>query len=1125
VSVKSNRSVIWAAVLALFVVLPSAVAHGGSVAPAYQVRDKVSQRTTARIQPDKKLNTYQRENLRGYLANQAAFIDTLRIIAIQLQFADSLMGGQTGSLRPEVRDSTWFANELKHVQQYFDAASQGRLTIEYDVTSALYTLPSDMGYYGDDEFEDTRGVELMQDAIALADADIDFSLYHTVMIVHAGAGQETDIFDNSRVQIYTTFFDQPDIDAAFEDSTVAGLLTNDMKGGMPFVVDNFMIVPANSSQDGRIIGSLGLWLFEVGSRLGLLPLFDSTPSGFPDSRGVGDYDVMSYGLFAAEGFVPVFPSAFNRVVAGWIDPLVVETDGDFRLRDMNTATAADTSCLKIPVTESEYYLVVNRAHDTNFDSLFTFGDLDSNRIPNNTDSLAGAEFDFFMTDFTNPFLVKPDPNAGGVLRRFIITGSGIYIWHVDESVIRQTTEAGFLPNDFSSRKGVDLEEADGVQDLDGVADFFSFGSHFDSYRTETNSTFDDDSEPNSKSNSGSPSNISITGFSDADSFMTCTVTISKPFTETRTRWPASGDYQAPTAFDLDGVGPMEVVTLADFGGVYAFNPNGTEFVDNVPDVIEPFIAVANAQWVGTPAVGDIDGGGDEEIIAVDVSIVYAWKGDGSDVADGDNNGSTIGPLYTGGPFAAPPMLVNIDADPQMEIAIVEKQGDSLAVFFIDGTGAVVVPSDPNVLPAWPLKVRGQYCAPLAYGAVGTATRDSEGLVIAFADTNTATYSLLIAPVRVRSGIAFYSNRFSIPANGDLREQFPPVSAPAVGDLNGDGFDEAVFTLADGRAVVLSPASAFDPNSSMVAGAVMTPPSIPSEFRIVELRAANPSAPALGDVDGNGTLEIVVVDDENFYVLENNGRVRTNWPRSKRSNELGDFPGLEFDRMLTSPLIAEVTGGGSMDILFPDADGTLYGFDASGRDIAGFPRLGPSHAGATPSIADLDGDGELSVITLGDIALVQTVDAVSDTIVAANTMVLSIQSLPGSSAQDASFWSTYQHDTSRQGRVTESNPLQTSSQVAEAASFIVYPNPVRGTQVHARIVLNAAAKVNVEIFNLEGESALDKQFSMVNPAGAIGTPFDEVLDVSRLASGVYLMRLSIAGPAGSEEHVKTFAIVR
>ncbi|UCG52540.1 MAG: T9SS type A sorting domain-containing protein [Candidatus Latescibacterota bacterium] len=1072
-----------------------------------------------------KLNAYQLNTLRNFLAGSPALEDTIAAIGIQVQFADSLMGGQEGSRREAVHDSLFFANQLKHIDQYFKGASRDRLAVRWDVTGKIYNLPEPMGYYGDDRLQDDRAIEMMSSVIDSADDDVDFSRYHTVMLIHAGAGQETDIADDSREQLWSSLYASDDINRAFPDSMVFGLITNDSLGGEPFFVSNFMLLPEDASQDGVTIGSLGIWAFEMGSRLGLLPLFDSTPDGVPDSRGVGDYDLMSSGLFNVvidaglrlrPGFVPGFPCAFNRVVAGWVDPLIVKNDGLYRLRDINSPAPGDTACLKIPVSENEYFLVVNRVHDTNFDSLFTFTDLDSNFFPDNADSLGGAEFDFFLTGTTNPFAVLPDPDFGGAPRFFAHTGSGVYVWHVDENVIRQTIATGFLPNDFVSRKGVDLEEADGIQDLDATSGPFSTGSHFDSFRESNNARFGPGTKPSSVAHSGAPTGIRITDISNPATVMTCRVEVSRPYEETRTRWASSGIFQPPSVVDLDGQGGLEIVVLTDTANVYVFKSDGTEFLDQDanPATIDPYVTAPGARWVGPPAFGDIDGGGDDEIIATDEGgAVYAWKGDGSEVVDGDGDPGTTGVLYFGEPLAAPPMLLDINEDGINEIVIVERYPDTLEVGFVNGSGEKSIPSGAGFQIVWPAKIQAQYCAPLAFGAVGGKGDNTESVVVSWVDTIRATYGLSNFPVRYRgTPSGFSSEPLTVKPQGALRASFPPTSPPVVGDLDHNGLDEVVLVLPDNRLLVLNRSLLFAPDS-------------PDEsVRIVGLRSERPSAPALGDVDGNGTLEIALWDDEYFYLYEHNARLHTNWPQPPRQTELGDFPPLTFERILVSPLIMDADGDGRVDIVCPTAEGTLFGFDASGNRLSHFSHPIPDGSAASSTISDLDGDGELSLVVLGNVSSIATIDAVSDTIVTSDAMVLSIQSLPGSTADDEVFWSAYQHDNLRLGRVTEINPLETTGSLIEPGSFIIYPNPVKGAQVHARVLLNRRASVKVEIFNLEGQRAVFEQV-LGNAEDVIQTPFDEVIDVGHLKSGIYMMRLVVDSPGGSDSIVKTFAILR
>lgn len=1106
-----------AVLLSLFLFFPFGVSAKGET-------PSLAQKLPAAFSSPRGLNTYQKDKLEAFLSGTTAPLDTLRLLAVQVQFADSLMGGQPGSLRTQLRDSLYFANELEHLTDYVRGASLQRSVLTWDVTSKLYTLPEGMGYYGSDDHEGVRVVEMMQSVIDSADADVDFSRYQMVLLIHAGAGQETDLAGDSREQITSGFYDQADIDAAFPGTYERGLVTTDSVNGEPYLVDNFAVAPANASQDYADVGTLGIWAFQICSRFGLVPLFDSTPSGFSDSQGVGNFCVMSYGLFNEDGYVPAFPCVFNRMIAGWVDPVTVEPDAagrTLRLRDVNSPNGADTTCIKIPITESEYYLVVNRVHDTNFDSLFTFFDFDTNFAPDNTDSLGGAEFDFYLTALTNPSGVVYSSYYGGYVPGKH-TGSGIYVWHVDENVVRETIAAGYLPDDFVDRKGVDMEEADGVQDMDGSGYIgFVFGSFFDSFRSGDGnaSRFGPDTKPNSSANGGAPSGIVLENISRPGPVMTFSVRSALDYEEVRTRCKAAGPSQPATPVDLDEDGNLEIVVLADSGGVYVFDRNGAEYddLDGNPLTVDPYLSVDGARWTGPPAFGNLDASGDAEIVAASADgKLYAWKSTGEELVDGDGDALTVGVLYAGLPLASPPLLTDFNKDGICDVAVIERGADSLHVVFIDPAGTKFFPGGGTFGSLWPVSVRGHIASPMALAQTDVNRTEGEtGIVFSYVDTVASTVGVCYTPAMYTGSVSPvgqppaspWSYSFAVPGGYAPREYVP--SPPAAGDIDADGQDEVVVTLPDGRLLIFENDAGETGDASPL---------------VIRLRAGNPSGPALGDVDLDGTLEIAVWDDEYFYLLKSNGRDATNWPRRIVPESAGEQPPSSAKRALESPVIGDLDGDGTIDVIYPVRDGIIYGFHADGTTTRGFPRVGPAGVQATPSVAELEGADGLSLVVLGTLGLIGSIDTVRDSVVTSAEMTLCIQSLPGSSGSGALFWANYQFDAGRGGRMSRITRLKKSSAVVESGTFMVYPNPVFGDYVHARVTLNRSAQVSVEIYNLEGERAVERKFS-ANPNGLIDTPFDEIIDVSRLSSGAYFLRLRVDSGAGTESLVKPFAVRR
>ncbi len=119
-------------------------------------------------------------------------------------------------------------------------------------------------------------------------------------------------------------------------------------------------------------------------------------------------------------------------------------------------------------------------------------------------------------------------------------------------------------------------------------------------------------------------------------------------------------------------------------------------------------------------------------------------------------------------------------------------------------------------------------------------------------------------------------------------------------------------------------------------------------------------PTVADLDGNGSLEIVL----NTGGVPNAGRI---YLMDNLGNDLAGWP-LNFDNhwMINAPAVADLNGDGILDIITGERVGSAQGFvHAIKMDATTINANWPVEVAATPaftpSIADMDNDGNLDVV--------------------------------------------------------------------------------------------------------------------------------------------------------------------
>ena len=222
-------------------------------------------------------------------------------------------------------------------------------------------------------------------------------------------------------------------------------------------------------QSGGERNPLGVWCHEFGHELGLPDFYDTDGS----SEGAGNWAVMAAGSWGNNGETPVYFSAYSRYWLGWEEPeLIIDDVNNLVIEPVSEGGMA----YKLPIpgnwsNSKQYFLIENR-QQTNYDTY--------------------------------------------------LPGEGLLIWHIDEEIMDSKWSSNTVNND-EDHKGMDLEEADGDDDLDNKA---NRGDSGDPY---TSGSFSKDTYPSSLAYNGSESGWKIENIEvDGDNIIVDISFLSKP---------------------------------------------------------------------------------------------------------------------------------------------------------------------------------------------------------------------------------------------------------------------------------------------------------------------------------------------------------------------------------------------------------------------------------------------------------------------------------------------------------------------------------------------------------------------------------------------------------------------
>jgi len=1042
------------------------------------------------------------------VARGLAGADSVRVLAVMVQFQKDNDQSKEGNgqfqltapgapfLDAPPRDSAYFAGHLAFASNYFRKVSGGKTTVSWTLAGAVYTLPGVMADYSPRGGESNiRLANLARDTWRIVDSSgrvSDFSRYDCFVLFHAGVGHDVDL-------VSTLGYDPAphDIPSIYlGPSALSGLLG----GGIPvnggaYTIMNSVIMPETENRTlptatGTVpltLGINGLLCASIGSYLGLPDLFD-TQSG---ASGIGRFGLMDgQSIFSFSGAFPPEPSAWERYWLGWVTPVVVPV-GTTSL-SLPAVALADT-VYRVPISDAEYFLVENRNRDpfrtgqtvtslyAGVTSLrhyardtvgFSFDDISA---------LIGTVTDVDVYDWSLP---------GGVDASGTFYDGGVLIWHIDESVINAGIAVNGVNAD-SSHRGVNLEEADGSQDIGHTYDITQpgYGSEsgtaldfwFSGNSSPVNKNeFSGTTYPNSNSNLGAISHVTINNFSTRSPHMNAQAIRGDAVsplqgyprqTGEKISWNVStADFGQPfgTAFVVGTTGyPLPRVTTnglptpsAGEGKLYLLPPDSSGRVS--PFRASGIVAQSGAPggpFTSSAAIADLNGDGIQDIVTVGASPASSAPGFVRAYSLGSATSDSLAtPLFER--LFTPSVTPGFFASPVVSDSLIALPGADGSVLFLHFNGSLadsIAPLSPGTGIEAISRWRGPNAFLLMYddGTVRLTVRGPDGK-------------------QLRQDV---SRIF-----GDKGAYFSPAVTGLFGPDTVRGRILTAFTTSAGGFLYL-----VDSTLTPVAG-----------FPVPEAAYAGVT-PILADLDGDGVRDILLAIGGKILAYNVSGVLLDNFPVQ--------LPGAAS---VESLIAGDVDGDGRVEVVAVTGGGIAYAYNSQAKLAQGFPLA--LNGGST----NMPGPGESAALMTVGGRIILAVAGGDGSVSAWITGHYS-----GTPDPRLYPWPQYGRD-SRHGGI-DLTPLQgvsTASTFFPADRAYNWPNPVYNGRTFFRFFVSQTSSVNIKIFDMAGDLV-----TTLNGQGTGGIDNEIPWDVSHVQSGIYFARIEASSGASSAVKIVKVAVVK
>lgn len=239
------------------------------------------------------------------------------------------------------------------VRDYFLAQSNGQFELDFDVVGPV-TMSKNSGYYGGDGAyqKDEKVYEMIkeacdgiQDKVNLKDYDWDGDgEADQVFFLYAGLGQAS---GGSAGTIWPH-----ESELRYWPCGVLSYSTGKIN---TYACAN-ELQPETQGSSRYISAGIGTICHEFSHCLGFADMYDTTGGG---GYGMSVFDVMDQGSYNGNGFVPCNYTAFERIYAGWVEP--IELIDPATVKDMKSVSDYGRPFIMYNYKNTnEYFLLENR---------------------------------------------------------------------------------------------------------------------------------------------------------------------------------------------------------------------------------------------------------------------------------------------------------------------------------------------------------------------------------------------------------------------------------------------------------------------------------------------------------------------------------------------------------------------------------------------------------------------------------------------------------------------------------------------------------------------------------------------------------------------------------------------